>query len=185
MIEIRGSAQRVFHFPAARPLAYEFYSDFNRIVPFLPHISLIDSYGSHSHRLRYHATELGAYRVYIYADVHTMLDPDHQSLVVIPRENGQPVKDEAGFTSVTTQGFYTSQSIFSDNETGTEIEYSLQLRAQFPAPIGLRLMPGGLMNHIANSITNGRIQEIIDAFIKHSIAAYPSWLAQKERDRGI
>jgi hypothetical protein len=180
MIEIRGSAQRTFHFPAARPLAYDFYSDFNRIVPFLPHINLIDSYGPRSHRLRYHATELGAYRVYIYADVQTTLDPDYQALVVTPLAEIKRVKDEVGFTSVTTQGFYTSQSIFSDNATGTEIEYSLQLRAHIPTPIGLRLMPGGLMNHIANSITNGRIREIIDAFIERSIAAYPRWLAQKK-----
>jgi hypothetical protein len=185
MIEIRGSAQRIFHFPAARPLAYEFYSDFNRIVPFLPHISLINSYGPHNHRLRYHATELGAYRVYIYADVQTTLDPDCQALVVTPLEEIERVKDEAGFTSVTTQGFYTSQSIFSDNATGTDVDYSLQLRAHIPTPFGLRLVPGGIMTHIANSITDGRIQEIIDAFIKRSIAAYPRWLAQKEKTGGI
>jgi hypothetical protein len=185
MIEINGSAQRTFSFPAPRPLAYEYYSDFHRIVPFLPHISLIDQYAPHQFRLRYQATELGIYRVNIVADVQTVLDSTGHALSVTALAGQQPIADRASLTGATTQGYYTSHSLFTDRDGATVVDYRLQLRATFPTPNGLQLVPGSLLNQLAAGITRSRIQEILDAFIAQSIAAFPRWRAQQENGFGL
>ena len=185
MIEINGAAQRTFSFPAPRPLAYQYYSDFQRIVPFLPHISLLDQYALHQFRLRYQATELGGYRVNIVADVQTTLDPNCHTLSVTALADKPRVADTVSLTSVTTQGYYTSYSLFTDHDDETEVDYCLQLQATFPTLFGLQLMPGSLLNYLAASITRSRIQEILDAFIGQSIAAFPRWRAQQEKDFGL
>ena len=38
MIQVTGSRHRTFTFPAELPLAFTYYSDLGRILPYLPHL---------------------------------------------------------------------------------------------------------------------------------------------------
>jgi hypothetical protein len=118
---------------------------------------------------------LGLYRIRIFADVQTLLE-NGRVLHVRPLDRQPPVHPEAGAQSATTQGYFTSQSIFHDAGSQTRIEYKLQLRADLPTPLGLRIMPGLVVGGIARSITNMRIREIVEGFIDRSIDAFPHWL---------
>ena len=175
MIRVAGSVHRSFVFPAERPLAYAYYADIGRVLSYLPHICLARTYGPDRLRLLYHSTELGIYRIRIFADVQTLLE-DGCVLHVRPLDKLPPVEPQSGAHSATAQGYFTSQSTFQDMGNQTRIEYNLRLQADLPTPLGLRVMPGLVVGGIARSITNMRIREIVEGFVDRSIDAFPHWL---------
>ena len=175
MIRVAGSVHRSFVFPAELPLAYAYYADIGRVLSYLPHICLARTYGPDQLRLLSHSTELGLYRIRIFADVQTLLE-DGCVLHARPLDAQPPVLSDAGARSATAQGYFTSRSTFHDSGSQTRIEYKLQLRADLPTPLGLRVMPELVVGSIARSITNMRIREIVEGFINRSIDAFPHWL---------
>ena len=182
MIRVAGSAHRSFLFPAERPLAYTYYADIGRALRHLPHICLAQTYGPDHLRLLYQSTELGIYRIRIFADVQTVVEDGHV-LHVQPVDNLPPIQVGSGAQSMTAQGEFASQSVFRDLGSQTEIEYTLRLQADLPKPGGLRVMPGLVVDSIARSITHTRIREIAAGFIARSVDAFPQWL-EEMREHG-
>jgi hypothetical protein len=185
MIKIAGSVDRSFLFPTNLAMAYAYYSDASRLMNYLPHIYLVREFSGSRFRMLYNTTELGLYHIRIFWDVETVLQEGHV-IRIQPLQGVQPVKPEADVYSCTAQGCFSSQSFFyagGNGEDETRIDYRLQLQAQLPAPLAARLMPGPVLNQIANSIMHGRIREIADGFIERSIDAFPHWLAELEQPR--
>jgi len=177
MIRVAGSARRSFIFPAELPVAYAYYADIGRVLSYLPHICLARTFGPDRLRLLYHSTELGIYRVRIFADVQTILE-DGRVLHVRPLEDTPTVQARTETRSTMAQGRFTSQSTFHDMGDRTRIEYSLGLQADLPTPVGLRIMPSAVVSGIARSVTNARIHEIVQGFIARSVDAFPHWLGE-------
>ena len=179
MIKVRGSVRRSFIFPANLPLAYAYYGDVARVLNYLPHICLVRAYGPDRFRLSYSTTELGAYQIHILADVQTTLEEGWR-IRVHPLAGIEPAPARAGLNSTTALGYFQSESVFHEDGDQTRIEYSLKLQAQLPTPLGLRFMPGRVVDSIARSITGMRIREISEGFIERSLSAFPHWLAEFE-----
>jgi hypothetical protein len=183
MIEVVGSSRRSFVFPATLPTAYSYYADVGRLLSYLPHVCLVHAYGPDRFRLRYNATELGVYRICIYADVQTTLE-DEWAVRIHPLSPPSPVQAQADALSCVAYGYFSSHSEFHAEEDQTRIKYSLKLHARLPAPLALRIMPGKALNRIARGITQMRIHETSDGFIERSVDAFPHWLAEL-RDLGL
>ena len=73
---------------------------------------------------------------------------------------------------MTCQGHYDSESAFSAAGQQTQIEYRLNLRANVPMPVTLRLIPSALISGAAHNILHLRTAEIIGSFIDQSRRAY-------------
>jgi hypothetical protein len=184
VIKVVGSARRSFVFPAELPVAYAYYGDVGRILNYLPHICLVRAYKPDRFRMLYNTTELGTYHVRIYADVQTTLEKGWV-IRIHPLDGMAPVQARAGLNSSTAQGYFYSKSAFFDDGQQTRVEYSLQLRAELPTPLGLRFMPGVMVDGIARSITHMRIREITDGFIERSTSAFPHWLEEMRNHGGL
>jgi hypothetical protein len=178
MINVIGSTRRTFPFPAALPLAFAYYSDLSRILTYLPHIFLVRAYSYDKFRMLYRTTELGTYRIRIFCDLQAQLDDKERIIYINPLDIARPVKAAASLRSATTQGSFSFQSVFQARGSETRIEYSLWLQADLPTPLGLRFMPGSVINRIAQNIAKWRMREIADGFIERSIDAFPHWLAE-------
>lgn len=179
MIKVDGSVRHSFLFPGKLAMAYAYYADVSRLLSYLPHICLVRAYGPDQFRLLYSSTELGIYHIRLFADVQTRLDEGW--ILHIRPLNGIPsVSALAGISSSTAQGTFQSRSLFHDEGDQTRIEYSLRLQASLPTPLGLRFMPGAVLDHIAQSITRMRTREIVEGFVERSVDAFPHWLAEIE-----
>ena len=73
---------------------------------------------------------------------------------------------------MTCQGHYDSESAFSAAGQQTQIEYRLNLRANVPMPVTLRLIPSALISGAAHNILHLRTAEIMSSFIDQSRRAY-------------
>ncbi len=62
---------------------------------------------------------------------------------------------------MTCQGHYDSESAFSAAGQQTQIEYRLNLRANVPMPVTLRLIPSALISGAAHNILHLRTAEIM------------------------
>ncbi len=175
MIQVVGTTQLSFMFPASRPTAYAYYLDMQRIAQSLPHIQFISANADHSYRLAYNTIELGAYHIRIICDVQAEVDTTWQLLRFLPIEQNPPVATQSGFNSATARGYYYSVSRFFDEGSQTRVEYQLDLKADLPTPLALRVVPEKVLNKISYSITNWRIKEIAGGFIEDSIARFPQW----------
>jgi hypothetical protein len=182
MIQVSGSHRRTFTFPAELPLAFTYYSDLGRILPYLPHIFLVQAYRYDQFRMLYSTVELGLYHIRIFCDLEARLDEKTRTLTIQPLNGNPPVESVAGPRSATAQGFYSSKSVFRAAGKQTAIEFSLKLRADLLSPLGLRLMPGGIVNRIAHNITRRRIREIAEGFIERSIDAFPYWMDELQQE---
>ena len=175
MIQVIGSTNLTFTFPAERSVAYEYYRNIPRLVSYLPHIQLVQTDGENHYRMLYNTIELNIYHIRIYCDVRVEFSLHEALLRIVPVERFPRVKPKSSLNSATTQGIYHSESRFYDEGTQTRIEYTLHLEADLPTPAGLRLVPNGVVGMITDNITKRRIKEIAGGFITNSITAFPAW----------
>ena len=171
MIQLAGSAHRSYVFPADLPAAFAYHCDLARSMRFLPHISIVERYAPDQLRLLYSAVD-GLYRVRIYCDVLITVDQPNYRLRIGPLTGHTPVKNEVGLNAMTCQGHYDSESTFNAASQQTKIEYRLNLRANVPKPVTLRLIPHALIDGAAHSILHLRTAEIMSSFIDQSMQAY-------------
>lgn len=172
MIELSGTTKLTYLFPAALPETVAYYANLPRTLSMLRHISIVHQFGEGQFRMLYSTVELGLYRVRLYCDLEAAFEDGGRLLSIRPLDGFPPVQSEASLYALTAQGFYSSQSLFSENGDGTHVEFSLQLRAHLPVPFGIRLMPEGILNYIADNISQRRMQEIAQGFIQASIKTY-------------
>lgn len=172
MITITGSVHRSFQFPGSCKAAFDYYADIRHTLNMLPHISIVRQYTVDQFRVMYSTTELGVYRVRMLCDIRVELDREAWTLCIQPMDNPLPVTSEVGIYSLTGAGSFTSQSCFRNTGASTQVEYQFRLGADLPVPFGIRFMPESVLNGIASSITQWRIDEIVDGFIQRSVEAY-------------
>lgn len=179
MINITGSIKRAFVFPAIPKVALTYYSDLSRVTEFLPHISLVHTYARNQIRMLYETVELGAYTIQIYSDLESSVDWEKMVLHVYPVkiETATPVQPDTSMRHSTGNGLFAIDTQFFDLGNQTRIEYVIRLKAELERPLGMRLMPKRVVKRIAQSITDERVREIADGFIKQSVAAFPEWEA--------
>lgn len=178
MITLDGSIKRTFYFPADPQVTLEYLGNLSRIAAYLPHIQVVEAYSDSELRVHYQSIELGAYTINIFCDICSHCDFQSNALVIRPLEAADPISPAVTLNTTTGYGFYTSQSFFRAVDGGTEIDYALNFQARIPRPRGLRMMPGGIVNRIAKSISDGRVLEMADGFMQNAAAAFPDWLAR-------
>jgi hypothetical protein len=174
-IEVLGTAERSFLFPASRPTAYEFYSSLHRIVPFLPRIVLVAEEDDGLCRVAYRSRELGIYDVDILCDLQLSTAARPDVLHIAPAETNlfPPVTAWATLRSCHGLGRFHISSHFTPlNDHETRIDYQLTLAATLPKPLGLLLVPDQVMRNVVQRIVQMRIEEIADQFIENSVAAF-------------
>lgn len=179
MINLTGSIKRAFVFPATPETALTYYSDLSRVATFLPYITLVHSYAPNQIRMLYETMELGTYTIQIYSDLESTVDWDAKQLKVYPVkiETAAPIEPETSVRHTTGNGLFAIDTQFFDLGAQTRIEYTIRLKADLERPLGMRLMPKRVVSRIAQSITDGRVREIADGFIKESMDAFPAWEA--------
>lgn len=174
MIKIAGAIRRSYIFPAPLPAARQFYTRLESLFDYLPHIVLIEKVDENRFRTVYQSTELGAYNIRIFANIKGEFDAENNVLNIRPDTFGRPVKPKARVNSATAQGLFGIRTIFTAAGQQTRIEYTLELKANMPRPLGLKFMPGTMLERIANGITQRRMREIAEGFVENSIEAFLS-----------
>lgn len=182
MINLTGSIKRAFVFPAIPKVALTYYSDISRVADFLPYITLVHTYTQSQIRMLYETVELGAYTIQIYSDLESSVDWEKMLIEVYPVkiETAVPIQAETTMRLTKGQGLFLIESQFFDLGAQTRIEYAIRLKAELERPLGMRLMPKRVVNRIAQSITDERVREIADGFIKESVDAFPQWQANNQ-----
>ena len=171
-IRVAGQTERAFTFPSNLFTAYDYYTHPTQLLEHLPYITVVKTYSQDCFQVMYERVELGSYRIRILADVRFLFDHARRTIQVTPLKGKSPAKAKAGLNISTAPGIFSSRSSFYPEDDQTQIIYQVQLHANLPAPLALRLMPGMVIDGIANQITNYRIREIADGFIERSIEAF-------------
>ncbi len=180
MIKLNGAAQREFQVAAEARSTMQFFGALSQMIHYLPHIELIEEYSPSEVRVRYSSLELGAYAINIITDLECLVDMECKKIVLRPLKGKEPVKGQASLNSTIGYGYFTSAAYLEESEEGTRIDFRLQMAANLPRPRGMRMMPGRVVNRIASSISQGRVNEIIDGFMANALDSFPEWLAEQE-----
>lgn len=182
MINLTGSINRAFVFPAVPETALTYYSDIRRVAEFLPHINLVYTYAHNQIRMLYETVELGTYTIQIFSDLEISVDWNNMRLQVYPVkiETAAPIEAETSMRHSTGSGLFAIDTQFFDLGNQTRLEYTIRIKSELERPLGMRLMPKRVVNRIAQGITDGRIKEIADGFIKASVDAFPYWHANNQ-----
>ncbi len=178
MIKIASSVKIAFMFPANRDTAFAYYSDIPRLVEHLKHIDLVptENLVENEYRLWYHTVELGRYHIHVYCDIRVELDDKNHRILLLPIQSYPPVPTKVTVNSTSTRGYYSSEGFFiAAGPDSTRIEYTLKLQASPPKPKGMRLVPGKIVDSVAQNITTSRMKEIADGFIESSVQGFPLW----------
>ncbi len=181
MIRVSGTSRRDFIFPTDVKKSLAFFSDIDRVISCLSHIKIVERFADNEVRIQYNTRELGTYEIYIYSDLWIESDTKENILYVRTTDNHTSVTPEKSFNSCSNHGIFRSTSRFMPFGGHTRVIYEIELHADLPTPLGLRFVPSRVLNKIALSITNGRIDEIISGFISQSIAALPLFLAEQAK----
>lgn len=180
MLKINGSARLSFTFPADCQTTFIYFSNMHRLVSHLRYIALVEEYPDQQYRLLYQSSELNAYDIHVHCDVALDTSDQYNTIRVYPIVLHNQAEPRATMQSTYGQGSYSSEARFFDvGGDQTRIEYTLSLHADLLRPSSMRLMPGRVVDKIAQGITNKRIREIAEGFITDSIAAFPVWCSQQ------
>lgn len=182
MITLYGSVQRRFFFPADPMTTLIYFSELSRVTHLLPHISVVQTYSIDKVRIRYQTVELGAYTINIICDLDSYVDVEKQEIVINPLGGCESVHQEATLNATTGFGTYTSSAKLFPEDFGTGIDYQLEFRSELLRPRGLRMMPKRVVDRIAQSISDGRVQEIAEGFMENALEAFDEWYAKQNRD---
>lgn len=180
MINLNGTVKRKFFFPADPPTTLAYFADLSRIVYLLPHINVVEPYSGNQVRIRYQTVELGAYTINIFCDLHSRVDPQSMTITVAPMSDVEEVASEATLNSTTGYGYYRSSARLYPEGDGTGIDYYFQFESRLQRPRGLRMMPKRVVDRIAQSISMGRVEEIVDGFMQEALELFPNWLSQQD-----
>lgn len=180
MIKLNGAAQREFLFAADANMAMEYFGLLSQMIQYLPHIELVEEYNSSQVRVCYSTLELGAYTINIITDLECQVDEENLAIIIRPLKGKEPVQGEASLNSTIGYGYFTSVAYLEDNGAETYIDFRLKIAASLPRPRGLRMMPGRVVNRIASSISQGRVNEIIDGFMTNAVDSFPAWLERQK-----
>ncbi|MFN2134357.1 MAG: hypothetical protein ACK2UK_00270 [Candidatus Promineifilaceae bacterium] len=183
MIKLNGAAQREFCFGANAASALAYFGSLSSMIQHLPHIELLEEFSSSEVRVRYSSLELGAYTITVITDLVSEMDEDNLAITIRPLDGREAVKSEATLNSTIGYGYFASAAYLEDAGDKTLIDFRLKIAATLPRPRGLRMMPGRVVSRIASSISQGRVNEIIDGFMANAIEAYPQWLAEHKQPR--
>ena len=174
MIKITGSIKRSFIFPAIATDAMAYYCQIERIIQFLPHISLVHKYSEDQLRVLYQSQELGTYTIRIYSDLGCELDHSEKAISVFPIKlpEAPEIPTTATMRETSGHGLFAIDAKFFALGEKTRVEYIIRMQGELERPAGMKLMPRRVVNKIARSITENRIREIADGFIQQSVTAY-------------
>lgn len=172
MLTIAASVQRSYLFPARRAQALAWHRDVDRLLQFLPHVSVVHKEGDGAYRLLYSAVEAGLYRVRIHCDVRVAFDPDRGTVRIASGTLQGAMPAQAGWYSMSGSGRFEETIAFAGAGTRTRIECSLGLDAKLPVALSLRLVPRARLDAAADRIFRRRLDEIMDTFVERSIMAY-------------
>lgn len=157
-----------------------YFGVLSQMIQHLPHIEIVEVYSPAEVRVLYSTLELGAYTINIITDLECLVDESNMSILIRPLKGKEPVKGEASLNSTIGYGYFTSATYMEDSENGTLIDFRLKIVANLPRPRGLRMMPGRVVNRIASSISQGRVNEIMEGFMTSAIDSFPAWAAEQE-----
>jgi hypothetical protein len=182
MIKISGSIHRSFIFPAPPSVTLAYFSEITQVARFMPHISLVHIYAPNQIRAMYETVELGAYTIRILTDLEGKIDGQAQTISVYPVQiaTAVPIQPEATLRETIGHGLFAIEAQLFDLQEQTRLEATLRLQAELERPHSLSLMPGRVVNHIAQGITDQRIREMADGFIRAAIEAFPEWQASQQ-----
>jgi hypothetical protein len=180
MIKLNGAAQREFKFAADADTTMQYFGVLNQMIDHLPHINIVEEYSPSQVRVCYSTLELGAYTINIITDLECEIDRDNLSIIIRPLSGMAPIKGAATLNETTGYGHFISVAYLEDFGAETYIDFRLKMTANLPRPRGLRMMPGRVVNRIASSISQGRVNEIIDGFMLSALASFPAWLEMHE-----
>jgi hypothetical protein len=174
MIQISGSIQRTFIFPAEVQETLTFFSELVQVAQFMPHISLVHMYAPHQIRVMYETVELGSYTIRIFTDLEGKIDRKAHTISVQPikLDTAVPIHPQATLRETIGQGLFAIQAQLYDLDDRTRIEANLRLQAELEQPRGMNLMPKRVVNRIAQGITDHRMREMADGFIRTALATY-------------
>ena len=175
MINIAGSATFSFKFPAPPEQALDFFADIPRLVSHLSYINLLEASQDGLHRVQYETVEMNAYTIRVLCDVRLNVDRENLRVHIAPVSSRPAIPAHASFNSTEGRGLYENVIRFIPDDAHSKVEMRLKLNADLPRPHSMKLMPGRTVNKIAHGITNQRIREIAESFVKSSVSAYPSW----------
>lgn len=176
MIKISGSIQRSFLFPAPPQETLTYFSQLIRVAQFMPHIELIHVYTPTQIRVLYETVELGAYTIRIFSDLEGKFDRRRQTISVCPVriDTAPPIETTATLRATVGQGLFAIDAQLFELQNQTRLEATLRLQATLERPRAMNLMPGRVVNRIAQGITDHRIKEMADGFIRAAIEAFPN-----------
>lgn len=180
MITLDGSIERKFFFPSDPLTTMIYFSDLSRVVYYLPHISVVETYSSNKVRIRYQTVELGAYTINIICDLELKVDVDGYVIQIDPLPDCEAVEVEATLNATTGYGYYTSTARLAPANDGTAIDYSFKFQSKLQRPRGLRMMPKRIVDRIAQSISLGRVEEIAEGFMQSATEAFAQWRAEQD-----
>jgi hypothetical protein len=172
MIPLAGSTHQTFTFPAGIQEAFAYYSCIERTLGFLTYVQLDQQHDADRFRMLYQATEVGLYRVRLYAEVLAEVDPHTWVITLRPVATYPTRPPRAALYGITAWGEFTSRSEFHPHPDGSLVDYFMSLKASLPVPLALRLLPKRALAAAAHQIVQRRIQEIVHGFIKRSVAGY-------------
>jgi hypothetical protein len=182
MITLNGSIQRKFYFPADPVTALIYFSELSRVTFLLPHINVIETYASDRVRIRYQTVELGAYTINIICDLVCTVDVEEMTIDISPLTGCAEVESEATLNATTAYGHYASKARLYPEDGGTGIDYDFQFKSNLQRPRGLRMVPKRIVDRIAQSISLGRVEEIVEGFMENANEAFDEWYAGQPRD---
>lgn len=171
VIDLGGSAVHVFHFNEEVCYPYGYFADIPKVCRLLPDTLDIYAYDQDCYRLIVGANDGMGHTMAAIFDIYADC-ASNQHIRLSPIENGPAINVKG----LTFRGEFWGEAIFTPNETGTTVEYSLEIGLSIPLPGLLASMPQELLQTMGERGMGLKMSHMIEGFARDIEHDFSRWM---------
>ncbi|NJP05341.1 MAG: DUF1997 domain-containing protein [Chloroflexaceae bacterium] len=161
VMDLGGSATHIFHFDAPAESVYPYFADVPTIFRLLPDTLDVFPYADDRYRLIVGATDGMGHTMSAIFDLQACCS-QCQRIRLVPVTDG-PVLAKKGLAF---RGQLWAEALFSRDEHGTMVKYSLDIEMTIPLPGVLSRIPGNFLQGLGEKGMSLKMSNMINGFTR-------------------
>ncbi len=170
-VHVSGQAVHLFRFSSPLGLAYEYFCDVPTVFKLLPDALNVHTYADNRHRLIVGASDGHGHTMASVFDLLAIHEPG-QAIRIVPDDTGPPIE----MPGLIFSGSLSAEAIFSPQDDGTHVEYTVDIAMDVPIPHMLNMMPLHILQNLGERGMEYKMSQMISGFTRSITDDFHTWL---------
>lgn len=177
-VAVQGDFERVILLQSTIETAFDYFTDFNFVLPRLPEIDRVMRYADGRYRMVFGADDGRGHEMGIVFDIrHELTDNRHIKIVSLPLSEEELHKDPRmnQNNGPLFPGRFSGETLFRERGQQIEVIYRARLAIEIEVPRFLSFMPRRVLQQIGDTMMNVKLHNVADGLAERLGSEFSDW----------